>query len=381
VIAEPHPVEPVREPLGRARIVQLASYVLFAALPAITVVTLFVSTIQDDAVAFDFRVFYDAAEAVLAGDSPYQALDDESAIVARGYVYPPITAIVVIPFTLLPAEVAGLLVMALLVGAALAVPWVLGVRDWRCYGLLLLWPPVLSAVQTGSVTILLALGAALAWRFRARTGASSVAVGATLSVKLILWPLVVWMAATRRLLAAVAAVAVAAVLVLGSWAAIGFTGLMDYPDVLRRLQDVVELDSYTVYVVALDAGASTTVARALWLAVGIAVLACVMVAARRGREREAFVLALAAALLLTPIVWLHYFALLLVVVALARTTLSLLWFVPLAMVVTPGSGQPTPFETSATLVIAAATVGLSLWSLRDSTADLGRGRELVVEGS
>jgi alpha-1,2-mannosyltransferase len=380
VIAEPRPVEPVRQPLGRARIVQLASYVLFAALPAITVVTLFVSTIEDDAVAFDFRVFYDAAEAVLAGDSPYQSLDDASAVVARGYVYPPITAIAVIPFTLLPAKAAGLLVMALLVSAALLVPWVLGVRDWRCYGLLLLWPPVLSAVQTGSVTILLALGAALAWRFRARTGASAVAVGATLAVKLILWPLVVWMAATRRLLAAVAAVAVAAALVLGSWAAIGFTGLTDYPDVLRRLQDVVELDSYTVYVVALDAGASTAVARALWLGVGIAVLACVVVAARRGREREAFVLALAASLLLTPIVWLHYFALLLVVVALARKTLSLVWFIPLAMVVTPGSGQPTPFETSATLVIAAATVSLSLWSLRDSVADLPRGRELVVEG-
>ena len=73
-----------------------------------------------------------------------------------------------IPFTLLPVEAAGLLVMALLVGAALAIPCVLGVRDWRCYGLLLLWPPVLSAVQTGSVTILLALGAALAWRYRDR---------------------------------------------------------------------------------------------------------------------------------------------------------------------------------------------------------------------
>ena len=71
--------------------------------------------------------------------------------------------------------------------------------------------------------------------------------------------------------------------------------------------------------------------------------------------------------------WLHYFALLLVVVALARPTLSLVWFVPLAMVVTPGSGQPTPFETSATLVIAAATVGLSLWSLR---GDLRGGPEL-----
>jgi hypothetical protein len=364
VIAEPRSARPVRQPLSRSRVAQLASWILFAALPAIVVVLLFVSAVGDDAVAFDFRVFYAAAEAVLDGESPYQDLDDEDAAVARGYVYPPITAIVVIPFTLLPVELAGLLVMALLVGAALAIPYVLGVRDWRCYGLLLLWPPVISAVQTGTVTLLLALGAALAWRHRDRTAATATSIGVTLSLKLILWPLLVWLAATRRVLSAVAALAVGALLALGSWAAIGFTGLTEYPDVLRRLQDVVELDSYTLYVVALDAGASSAVARAIWLAVGAVVLVAVVLVARRGDERGAFVLAIAAALLLSPIVWLHYFALLAVVVALARPMLSLVWFVPLAMVVTPGSGQPTPFETAATLVIAAVTVVLSLWSIR-----------------
>jgi hypothetical protein len=30
------------------------------------------------------------------------------------------------------------------------------------------------------------------------------------------------------------------------------------------------------------------------------------------------------------------------------------------MVVTPGSGHPTPFETAATLAIAAVTIGLAL---------------------
>jgi alpha-1,2-mannosyltransferase len=364
VIAEPRSAQPVRQPLGRSRVAQLATWILFAALPAIVVVLVFVSAVEDDAVAFDFRVFYAAAEAVLDGESPYQDLDDEDAAVARGYVYPPITAIAVIPFTLLPVELAGLLVMALLVGAALAIPYVLGVRDWRCYGLLLLWPPVISAVQTGTVTLLLALGAALAWRHRDRTAATATSIGVTLSLKLILWPLLVWLAATRRVLSAVAALAVGALLALGSWAAIGFTGLTEYPDVLRRLQDVVELDSYTLYVVALDAGASSAVARAIWLAVGAVVLVAVVLVARRGDERGAFVLAIAAALLLSPIVWLHYFALLAVVVALARPMLSLVWFVPLAMVVTPGSGQPTPFETAATLVIAAVTVVLCLWSIR-----------------
>lgn len=347
-----------------ARARRLGAVALFGVLPAVVVVTLFATTISDDAVAFDFRVFYEAAEAVLAGESPYQSLDDESAPVARGYVYPPLTALVVVPFTVLPTVVAGVLVMALLTLSALAVPYVLGVRDWRCYGLLLLWPPVLSAIQTGSVTILLALGAALAWRWRDRTVAPALAVGASLATKLFVWPLVVWLALTRRYVPAALACVASVSLVLGSWAAIGFTGLADFPSVLRRLQDAVELDSYTVYVVALDAGASEAAARAVWLVVGLAVLAAVVPAARAGQDRAAFVLALAASLALTPIVWLHYFALLLVAVAVSQARLSLVWFVPLALVVTPGSGQPTPFETSATLVVVAATLGLAVRDIR-----------------
>ena len=77
--------------------------------------------------------------------------------------------------------------------------------------------------------------------------------------------------------------------------------------------------------------------------------------------------AIAAALALTPIVWLHYFALLLVVVALAQPRLGLLWFVPLALIVTPGSGEPTPFETSGRLAIAALTFGLALCGIIAST--------------
>ena len=82
--------------------------------------------------------------------------------------------------------------------------------------------------------------------------------------------------------------------------------------------------------------------------------------ARRGDDRSAFILAIAASLALTPIVWLHYFALLLVPVAVSRPRLGVVWFVPLAMVVTPGSGHPTPFETAWTLGVAAVTVGLAL---------------------
>jgi hypothetical protein len=90
------------------------------------------------------------------------------------------------------------------------------------------------------------------------------------------------------------------------------------------------------------------------------VLAAFVWLARRGDERAAFILAIAASLALTPIVWLHYFALLAVVVAVAQPRLGYLWFVPFAMVVTPGSGHPTPFETSATLLVATATIALAV---------------------
>ena len=57
--------------------------------------------------------------------------------------------------------------MLLLTGAVLATLRALDVRDWRCYGVAFLWPPVLSAIQTGNITLLLGLCAALVWRFRA----------------------------------------------------------------------------------------------------------------------------------------------------------------------------------------------------------------------
>ncbi len=144
----------------------------------------------------------------------------------------------------------------------------------------------------------------------------------TLAAKFFLWPLVVWQAATRRYASAALSVAIGAALLLVSWAVIGFAGMTDYPDLARTLEETVGEDSYTVYIVGLDLGLPSPVARGIWLALGLALVAAVVLVGRRGGERSAFVLAIAASLALTPIVWLHYFALLLVVVALAQPTLG-----------------------------------------------------------
>lgn len=347
-----------------------ASLVFCGALPVVALIVFYESMTADGTLAFDFRPFYRAAGAILDGETPYPTADDPLTASTGPYVYPPLGALLSIPFRVAPFDVSGVALMVLLTAAALAIPYLLGVRDWRCFGVVFLWPPVWNAIQTGNMTLFLGVAAAIAWRSRDSRASSSIALGVTLAAKFFLWPLVVWFAATRRAVTAGLAVLVGAVLLVASWAVIGFTGLLDYPDLMSRLDDSVGEDSYTLYIVGLDLGLPSPVARAVWAAAGLALLAAVVAVARRGDERSAFILAIAAALALSPIVWLHYFALLLLVVALAQPTLGVLWFLPLALVVTPGSGHPTPFETAATLAVAATTLGLSLLlSLRGASPE------------
>lgn len=337
-----------------------ASIAFCGLLPAFALIVFYETMTGDGTLAFDFRPFYRAAGAILDGQTPYPSAEDPLTAETGPYVYPPLGALLSIPARAVSFDVAGLALMVLLTVVAVAIPFVLGVRDWRCFGVVFLWPPVWNAIQTGNMTLLLGLAAALAWRHRNSQAVPSALLGLTLAAKLFLWPLVVWLAVTRRVRAAVLAVAFAAVLIVSSWAVIGFAGLTEYPELMRRLQDAVGMDSYTLYVVGLDVGLPSPLARLLWLGVGVALLGALAVVGRRGDDRSAFLLAIAASLALTPIVWLHYFALLLLVVSLVQPRLGLLWFLPLGMVVTPGSGHPTPFETAATLAIAALVIGAAL---------------------
>ena len=359
-----------------AALLRLAGAAFLAVLPILTIVVLFSSALNSDSVAIDFQQFYRAAETILDGDDPYLPAGEPLTAWGGPYPYPPLPALVAIPFTALPLQTAGLVVMAMLIVVALAIPFVLDVRDWRCYVILLVWPPVVSAIQTGNVTLWFGLAAALTWRYRDRLFPVAASIGITLAAKFFLWPLVVWLAFTRRVLAAAAALVVGTVVLLLSWAVIGFSGFLDYPELLRKLEHTVGGDSYTAYIVGLDLGLPSSVSRALWVGIGLAVLSAVVVIARRGDERTAFIVAIAASLALTPIVWLHYFALLLVAVALARPRLGLLWFVPFGMFLTPGSGQPTPFQTSWTLLVALATFALAIHASRAGFSEAAHRTEL-----
>jgi hypothetical protein len=186
--------------------------------------------------------------------------------------------------------------MVLLVAAALATLPVLGVRDWRCFGIVLLWPPVISAIQTGNVSIFLALVAALVWRYRDRPALSGFSLGLALAMKLVLWPVALWLALTRRFLAVVWSALSAMVLVFGSWLVVGFDGFDGYPELLSRLSRVMDDRGYSVYALALEYGAPSSAARLLWIVAAAALLVGVAVLARRGDQRSAFIVAIAASL-------------------------------------------------------------------------------------
>jgi alpha-1,2-mannosyltransferase len=312
----------------------------------------------------DFGIaYYPAAKAILAGGDPYpvHGFVLKSGIIVD-YVYPPLTALAVVPLTVFPVDVALAIYTGVLIAAFLATLWVLDVRDWRCYGLAFVWPPVLEAIQTGNITIFLALAAALAWRLRDSPRACGAAIGLSLAAKILLWPLTVWCIATRRIRAAAWSAAVAVGALFLTWAAIGFRGLTEYPHVLGRLSDAMDERAYSVYALGVDLGVAPGVARAAWIVVGLLLLASVVVRARRGDERGAFILALAATIALTPIVWLHYWVLLVLIVAIASPDLGPLWFIgfPMQIVVTTGLYNGSTFQNAAVLVLAAATVAIAL---------------------
>lgn len=341
------PASTRRPPRGWGGVVLIGLLLAAGGMTLVGLVHTFVLVSGSGGGLIDLGQLYDAGKTLLRGESPYPQL-----------AYPPLPALAAAPLALVPLDLAEALVMLVLCAGVLASLRLVGVRDWRCYVVAFLWAPVLSAIQTGNITILLGVSASAAWRFRNRSWPSAVGIGLALAAKPVLWPLVAWLAATRRAATAALAIVIGGGVLVLSMAALGV--LREYAGIAQGVRRTFERDAYTVYALALDLGASPALARALWLAVAAALLAGVVALGRRGDDRGAFVLAVAAALACWPLVWLHSFELLLVAVAVAQPRLGPAWFVPLAMALSTGSGNGTPVQTAVTLAAGALTVAAAL---------------------
>jgi hypothetical protein len=237
----------------------------------------------------------------------------------------------------------------------------LGVRDWRCHAIAFLWWPTIIAIQSGNLTLLMVLGLALAWRYRDRRAVVALTAGLVVALKLFFWPVLIWLIATRRYRTAALAAAASALFVLVPWAGIGFAGLHAYPHLLSTVSSSEGPHSYSIAALFHTVLPNWTAATALETFLGAALLAVVIAAGRRGHDRDAFALSIVAILVLSPLLEMHYLALLLVVVALYRRTFGLAWGLPLLFWGAPATTAGSPAQVVHVLAVVVATFAVAFW--------------------
>jgi hypothetical protein len=371
---------------------RFAGVVACGVVPILVAVTVIVGVgaFASDNTGFDVKYAYlPAADDVLHGRSPYPALDDPVVYANRAYVYPPLLAVVLAPVTKLPAAVAIDLAVILTFACPLLILALVGVRDWRCYTVALAWAPVVNSAVNATVSLPLAVLAAAAWRWRERDTGSGLLLGCAAATKTMMWPLLLWHAAVGRWRGACVAAGTAAMLLLGSWAVIGFEDITYFPDLLRRVTEIEERESYSLSGVLLELGAAEAVARAAVALVTIGLVTAAFVAGRRGNEARAFVAVLLATLAATPILWQHYVGLLIVALGITRPRLSVWWFLPITLYLAPWTGNGSLWTTLLVPAVVTAIGAACLVAARPDgervltpAARAGRRRvEIVADSS
>jgi Glycosyltransferase family 87 len=318
----PQTAEP--DPLRKALTHSLALWAV------ITPIWMMLRNALDHQFAFDVRyAFVPAAHAVIHGASPYSDVTSRAVQKGFAFLYPPLTAYLFAPFTLMPPLVAGIIVTVLVAATVPATLLILGVRDWRCHAIAFLWLPTIAGVESANLTLPMVLGLALVWRYRHRTAVVALVGGLIVALKLFFWPLLVWLVATRRYRAAALSAAVSVALVFVPWAGIGFAGLRGYPHLMSYVSHREGAESYSVAALAHFFVPSWGASLAIELLVGAGVLLLVVLSGRRGRDREAFSYAILGMLAFTPLLEIHYLTAFLVLIALYRRRFGAAWLAPM----------------------------------------------------
>lgn len=299
---------------------------------------------------WDFRIFYDAARDYLSGVSPYPHATLAAVAGKDVFVYPAPAAAALAPLTLLPFWVAFGIWVAASLAAVMATLWMLGVRDWRCYGAVFLTMPVLNGVRLGTVSPMLMLLLAILWRYRDRWYVAAAATAGMVVLKVFLWPLALWLMFTRRARAAAAALIISLAASVLAWMPLGWSSARAYPDVLSVLSRYEETSSLSMTSLGYLLGLARPTTHALVVVAGAGIVAAGAWLSRRD-EFLGFRIVLGGALVLTPILWSHYWMLLLVPLALTHPRLSPRWF---AAAWIPPTAPPMAWTANTAVWVAAA---------------------------
>ena len=299
---------------------RLAPILLFGVLPVAVAIGMFATASSSNSLAADFHnELYPEAKLLLDWTNPFPS-PDAALEYGHNLIWPPLAAFLVAPLTVLPAGTASWVIALVGVGCSLLSLRIVGVRVWRVYGVFAMGPQVIGEIRISHLTPVLCVLLALAWRYRDARFAPGLAIGLAGAIKFFLWPLGVWLAAIGRARETLVAALVAGASLL---LVLPFTSLDDYLRTLIELGKDFDQDSYSPFGFLVQVGVSETPARIVSYALGAALLFFCW-------RRASLGLAVAAALVLSPIVWLDYYAVAAIPLAIVRPRLSPVWLAPLA---------------------------------------------------
>ena len=171
----------------------------------------------------------------------------------------------------------------------------------RCYAAVLLWAPTWNSLDRLNVSALLSLGVALVWRFRSTLWPLAATLGAMVSVKLFLWPLLVWVALDAAPRAAASPRRSGQSCRRSARGRRSGSPVCEYPELLSKVGTRRTTRSSPSRRIR-----ARPCRAVLALLVGGALLVAAVWSWRKGEEIGSFTLAVAACLALSPVVWLHY---------------------------------------------------------------------------
>ena len=279
--------------------------------------------------AFDFQhAYWQSGHRVLVGASPY-AWSVAQFHLRFVFVYPALSAVMFAPLSLLPRSFGVVLFTFVSVALLPAALWVLRVRDWRVYGMATLWEPFFYGWLTANQSLYLMFGLACVWRVRDRPRLAGLLAGALMSLEPLLWPLGLWLVATRRWRASLYALVWGVALNLVAWGIVGFGQIGPYLHASATLTGEAWRTGFGIPALVGRLGVGWHVGLAALVLVSTALaVALIRSGWRRRSDHHALVLTVALALVSSPLLWSHYVMLLLVPLALLRPRLDWPWAVP-----------------------------------------------------
>ena len=152
---------------------------------------------------------------------------------------------------------------------------------------------------------------------------------------------------------------------------------------LSELSSVEASEGYTVAAAVGKLGLPWQLGQVIGLLAAFVCGAAMLAAGRAGRVRTALTLAIGLALLASPIVWMHYFALLVVVVALYVPRLTFVWLLPVGLLllpIQPGVASGWMIAAALTTVAAVAAVAASSSAALPGRRPSGEGLPVPTAG-